>query len=48
MESNNTEASTSEAKVQPTLWNTASEQNNNNISKRSLWVEVILKFNLLF
>jgi hypothetical protein len=48
MDSINTEDFISETEAQPVLWNTASEQYCNKISKCSTWVEVILKFHPLF
>jgi hypothetical protein len=48
MESINTEILISDSKVLTVLGNTASEQYTSEISKRSAWVEVILKCYPLF
>jgi hypothetical protein len=48
MESINTEKFISEIEAQPALWNTASEQYSNKISKRNAWEEVISTFDPYF
>jgi hypothetical protein len=48
MESINTEDFISEIEAQPALWNTASKQYSNKMSKRCAWEEVMVKFDPLF